>query len=166
MTKYTDIKEWFYSLIEKDEQFFNYYDIPQNEALEIAHERADRYLEEAVRVIQTECMPQVDFSKRTEASDGFDFEFTQTELLLISMIMYERYLFRDFSYLKTYNVNFTSSEIKVFDPSNARTSFMEMYNSVKEENARLKDIYKNTDRLTGAYRTFDVSLYDVEDVRI
>lgn len=168
MTKYSDIKEWFYTLIEKDEDFFNYYEIPINEALEIAETRSSKYLEEAVCVIQTECMPQIDFSKRieTEEGNGFDFDFSNSEKLLLPMIMYERYLFRDFSYLKTYNVNFTSSEIKVFDPSNARTSFMEMYKSVQEEVAKLKDLYKNSDRLTGAYRTFDVSQYDMEAVEI
>ena len=32
MTKYTDIYNIFYSLIEKDEDFFNYYEVPMSEA--------------------------------------------------------------------------------------------------------------------------------------
>lgn len=164
MTKYTDIYNIFYSLIEKDEDFFNYYEVPMSEAMEIAEERAAKYLEEAVRIVQLECMPQIDFNKRvdTENIKGFGFDFSPSELILIPSLMYEQYLFRDFSYLKTRSENFTSSEIRVFDPSNARTSFNAMYRIVQEKNEKLKDTYKNTDRLTGGYRVFDVAKYDIE----
>lgn len=162
MTTYEQVYQWFFDRIEKDMDFFHYYGVPEDEAMEIAVTRAHNYMEEAVRTIQFECMPQIDFSLRTADKTGFDFDFTSSEQLLIPLVMYQMYMHRDFAKLKTYNVNFTSTDLKVFDPSNARKTFLEFYEKISEEVDRLKDYYKNTDRLTGKYRTFDVTLYDTE----
>lgn len=166
MTSYEQIKDSFFSMIEKDEDFFNYYNIPLKEAEELAEQRADQYMEEAVRLIVTKCQPSADFSKRTEDGTGFELTFNQSEGLLVPSIMYEFYLFRDFSKLKTYREHFTASEIKVFDPSNARTTFLKIYNEVHMMNEQLLDEYRNTDRDTGKYKTIDVSRYDTEESTI
>ena len=161
MTTYEQVFDWFYTLVEKDWEFFNYYNVPQDEALKIAQDRASRYLEEAVRTIMMKALPQVDFTQRSEDGTGFAFDFTPQEALLIPRLMHQYYLFREFAYLKTREVNFTSSDLKVFDPSNARYSFNEMYRMVETETAQLLDDYKNTDRLTGKYRAFDPKKFDV-----
>lgn len=161
MTTYEQVYDWFYTLVEKDWEFFNYYRVTQEEALKIAQDRASRYLEEAVRTIMMKALPQVDFTQRSEDGTGFAFDFTPQEALLVPRLMHQYYLFREFSYLKTREVNFTSSDLKVFDPSNARYSFNEMYRIVSEETAQLLDDYKNTDRLTGRYRAFDPKKFDV-----
>lgn len=161
MTTYEQVYDWFYTLVEKDWEFFNYYRVTQEEALKIAQDRASRYLEEAVRTIMMKALPQVDFTQRSEDGTGFAFDFTPQEALLVPRLMHQYYLFREFSYLKTREVNFTSSDLKVFDPSNARYSFNEMYRMVSEETAQLLDDYKNTDRLTGRYRAFDPKKFDV-----
>lgn len=163
MTTYEQVYDWFYTLVEKDWEFFNYYRVTQEEALKIAQDRASRYLEEAVRTIMMKALPQVDFTQRSEDGTGFAFDFTPQEALLVPRLMHQYYLFREFSYLKTREVNFTSSDLKVFDPSNARYSFNEMYRIVSEETAQLLDDYKNTDRLTGRYRAFDPKKFDVAD---
>ena len=163
MTTYEQVYEWFYTLVEKDWEFFNYYRVTPEEAMKIAQDRASRYLEEAVRTIIMKALPQVDFTQRSEDETGFAFDFTPQEALLVPRLMHQYYLFREFSYLKTREVNFTSSELKVFDPSNARYSFDEQYRMVKEEVDQLLDDYKNTDRLTGKYRKFDPKKYDITD---
>ena len=69
---------------------------------------------------------------------------------------------RDIATLKTLNVNFTGTELRVFDPSNARKTFLAMYEDVKARNAYLLDVYKNTDRLTGFYTSIDFTSLDFD----
>lgn len=161
MTTYQQLIELFFKRIEKDEDFFHYYDLTIEKALELAKERASTYLEEAIGIVDLKGAPQVNFNERT--GDGFSFDFNATEKLLIPSLMYEMYLDRDVAYLKTYEVNFTASELKVFSPSDARNSFMTMYNSVKAYNEQLLDDYKNIDRETGKFRKLNYSKYDVSE---
>ena len=161
MTTYEQVYDWFYALVEKDWEFFHYYGVTQDEAIKIARDRAAQYLDEAVRTIMMKALPQVDFTQRSEDGTGFAFDFTPQEALLVPRLMHQYYLFREFAYLKTREVNFTSSDLKVFDPSNARYSFNEMYRMVEAETAQLLDDYKNTDRLTGKYRAFDPKKFDI-----
>ena len=162
MTSYEQVNDNFFALIERDWEFFNYYDIPEDEAIALAEKRARQLMEEAIRLIDTKCLPQIDFSQRNEEDTGFAFDLTTREAYLIPMVMFFIYLRRDIAKLKMYEVNYTASEIKVFDPSNARDSFLRMYTSVKDEVDQLIDDYKNTDRNTGRYLMFDPSKYDVE----
>ena len=151
--------ELFLRRIEEDKKFFNYYNLMPFEAMELAKKRAKHFLEEAIGRISIECQPEVDFTERDE--DGnFTFEWTAQEKFLIPAIMYEIYLNRDFAYLKSLNVNFTSSELKTFDPSNARKSFLELYNKVKEENKHLIARYRDTERSNGSYKTVNFASYD------
>ena len=153
--------ELFLRRIEKDRDFFNYYNLLDFEALKLAKQRASYFLEEAIFRLILECEPSVDFTERDE-NGNFTFEWSAQEKLLIPSLMYEVYLSRDFAYLKTLDVNYTSSELKVFDPSNARATFLNIYEKVQKENEHLIDKYKNTNRDEGGYKTVDFSLYDFE----
>lgn len=151
--------ELFFRRIEKDSEFFNYFNLSDCESMQIAKERAFVYLEEAIGIVCLNCNPEVDFTERDKNGD-FTFEWTQAEKLLIPSLMYEMYLDRDIAYLKNLNVNYTSSELKVFDPSNARSTFLALYQTVKAQNEYLLDRYKNTYRDTGEYKTLDFAVYD------
>lgn len=157
-TTYEQIFDLFFRRIEKDEDFFRYYELSAEEALALAKERASAYLEEAIGIVMSKTLPQIDFNNRDDTK--FNFEFNSMERLLIPSLMYEMYLDRDIAYLKLYEVNFTSSDLKVFSPSDARTSFMTMYNSVKAYNEQLLDDYKNIDRETGKYKRLDYAKYN------
>lgn len=159
-TPYTIPIEKFYRRIEKDRDFFNYFELSDLEALSLAKTRALGYLDEAVALIIMECVPQVDFSDRDSDAEQFNFDLNESEKHLISSLMYQYYLDRDIAYLKVLNVNYTSTEIRVFDPSNARSTFLEMYKFVCEQNEALMDKYKNTDRSTGMLKVLDFSSYD------
>lgn len=157
-TTYEQVFNLFFKRIEKDEDFFRYYELTADEALALAKERASTYLEEAIGIIMSKALPQINFNDRDDTK--FNFEFNSMEKLLVPSLMYEMYLDRDIAYLKLYEVNFTSSDLKVFSPSDARTSFMTMYKSVKSYNEQLLDDYKNIDRNTGKYKKLDYSKYD------
>ena len=74
--------------------------------------------------------------------------------------MYEMYLDRDIARLKCLMVNYTPTDLKVFDPSNARSTFLAMYESVCNKNALLIDDYASRDRLTGKLKGIDYASYD------
>lgn len=153
--------ELFLRRIEKDRDFFNYYNLMDYEAMELAKKRANFFLEEAIGRLIIECQPEVDFTERDE-NGNFAFEWTVQEKLLIPSLMYEVYLSRDFAYLKTLRVDYTTSELRVLDPSNARTSFLLLYKNVQEQNEHLIARYKDTQRNNGAYKTIDFSSFDFE----
>jgi len=159
-TSYQTIIDAFYRRIEKDREFFNYFNLTDAEALALAKERSLSYMDEALARITLECQPSVDFSNRDDTTEIFGFNLSKTEIFLVSSLMYQSHLERDITYLKTLNVNYTSTELRVFDPSNARSTFMDMYRTVCDQNETLMDKYKNIDRVTGTYKTVNFNAYD------
>ncbi len=163
MTSISEPIDRFLHKIEEDRRFFNVFEKSEQETMDLALSRARAILEEAVDRVMMECRPSVDFTQRDEVTGDFVFDFNPQEKTLIPSIMYEIYLERDFSYIKLLNVNYTNAELKVFDPSNARSTFLALYDRVKLQNDYLLDVYKNTDRSTGGFIELDYSLYDTED---
>lgn len=165
-TPYTVIINAFLRKVELDRQYFFYNDLSDEYAMKIATDRAYAFLEEASDRVMLECMPVVDFSLMytdngdVDQNGAFSFDIVPQERLLLSSLMYEAYMARDISRLKTMDVNFTGTEMRVFDPSNARKTFLSMYESVKAQNAVLIDMYKNSDRATGHYNVIDFAKYD------
>lgn len=162
-TPYSMVLNAFYHRVEKDEGFFNYFNLTAEEALAIAKERALAYMDESLSRIILECQPEVDFTDKNDTSEQFNFDLIKTEIFLIAALMYQSHLERDIAYLRLQNVNYTPTEIRVFDPSNARSTFMEMYESVCVKNEALMDKYKNLDRSTGTYKTVDFNAYDEDE---
>lgn len=157
-TPYSSLHELFFRRIENDRDFFDYIDKSFAECMEIANKRASGYLNEAVSRVIILCHPSISLDSHTET--GFTADLTTSEKYLISSLMYEQYLERDIAYIKTLDVNYTPSALKVFDPSNARSTYLALYKMVHDENERLIDTYKNTDRNTGEMKSLDFSLYD------
>lgn len=153
----------FFKRIEEDREFFNYFNLSDAEAFQLAHARARNYLLNAIDKMMIDGMPDIDFTDYDEFSEEFNTDLTNKEIFTLASLMYEFYLEKDIAKLKTYNVNYTSTELKVFDPSNARSTFKELYDSVVARNEHLLDQYRNTDRLTGAFKTIDYSSYSEED---
>lgn len=162
-TPYVVFIDAFISRIEKDIDFFNYFMMIDEQAMDLAHKRAKVYLHEAFSRIMMECNPSVDFFDYDDASETLNFEVNGKEVFLVSMLMYESYLSRDISKIKIRNVDYTSTDLRVFDPSNSRATFMDIYNNVRKQNEELLDTYKNTDRMTNDYVGVDYTRYDLEE---
>lgn len=162
MTPYSKIYDRFFHRIEEDRDFFNYYELSDDQVMEVAQQRASGYMEEAVSRIILECFPQIDFTDRNPEGDAFSADLTRAEEHLLASLMFEQYLERDISYLKRMCVNYTSKELQVFSPDNWRNSFNALYQSVKQDNDRLMSQYKDKDRLTGQYLSVDFASYDTE----
>ena len=129
----------------------------------IARKRAMAYMKMACAEINLTCHPKVNFSNRNDKMAMFLFDLTDVEVFLIAAIMYRNYIASDIAYLKTLSRDYTSTELRVFSPSEARQSFMEMYNSVCFQVDAYMDAYKNTDRETLEFIDIDYSAYESEE---
>lgn len=153
----------FFVRIEEDREFFDYYNLSDTAAFQLAQTRAKNYLRDAIDKMMIEGMPEIDLTDVDETLAQFNEDLTSREVYILACLMYEFYLAKDIARLKTYSVNYTSSDLKVFDPSNARTTFQALYDGVVAKNVLLLDQYRNTNRLTGAYKTIDYAAYDDEE---
>lgn len=148
-TSFEKILNKFYDRIEKDEKFFNYYNVSKTEAVSIATQRACNYLTESLDNLSMVGNLQVDFSDYDEEVQEVNFKLTPKEIRLIVEMMFLAYMKRDESLLHAMEINFTPSDLTVFSPANERTSYRnfikELTNAVELE----IDNYKNRDRITG-----------------
>lgn len=164
MVTFETLYEAFFDKIEKDKDFFSYNNVLVEDALSIAKMRSKRYLKEALSTIALKCTPDkcgknfVDFD---EQSENLNYDLTYIEIDMIASMMYEKYLFREFSKLKAQANRFTTKDFNVFSPANERNSFVAMYEIIKKENEVLIDNYKSIDHFTGNTLSLDYS--SIED---
>lgn len=164
MVSFETLYEAFFDKIEKDKDFFSYNNVSVEEALNIAKTRSNRYLKEALSTISLKCTPDkcgknfIDFNDRRES---LNYDLTYTEIDMIASVMYEKYLFREFSKLKAQANRFTTKDFNVFSPANERNSFTEMFKTIQRSNEVLIDNYKSIDHSTGNTLTIDYS--DIEE---
>lgn len=164
MVKFETLYEAFFDKIEKDKDFFNYNNVSVEDALEIAKMRSERYLKEALSTISLKCTPDkcgknfIDFNEETKT---LNYDLTYTELDIIASMMYEKYLFREFSKLKAQANRFATKDVNVFSPANERNSFMAMYKTIQNENNILIDKYNSINHTTG--NTLSLNYSNIED---
>ena len=160
MVAFETLYEAFFDKIEKDKDFFSYNNVIVEDALKIAKMRSKRYLQEALSTISLKCTPDkcgknfVDFDDEQEI---LNYDLTYTELDIVVSVMYEKYLFREFSKLKTQANRFITKDFNVFSPANERNSFVGMYQVIKGENEILIDNYLSIDHSTGNMLSLDYS---------
>lgn len=154
----------FLSKIEKDIDFFRYFGLTDKEAADLAAKRSLELLHQANAVITLRCKPRygINLCDTNDEDEVYNCDLNSIETYIIGSIMYELYLQKDFAKLKLDNVNFTATELKVFDPSNARSTFTEIYNTVCAENKLMLSQYEDMDRETGGYVGIDFASYEEE----
>lgn len=162
MTPFKTVIERFLHFVERDRQFFNYLELTPQESMDITYLRAKNLVVEAADMLMLRCTPTVDFSAYDVEAETFNFDLTPREIQLLASLMYERYLHRDIAKLRCMSVNYTPVDLKVYDPSNARSTFLSMYHTIQADTEALIDIYKNTDRNTGKLLLIDFGAFDVE----
>lgn len=161
-TEYSLLIQDFIRRIEEDREFFNYLNISPEESMKISVERIKGFLREAAGALMLRCNPHIDFTDYDDEREVFRNDLTKKEQFLMVSVMYERYLDRDIAKLKCLNVNYTSTDLRVFDPSSARSTFHALYETVCAQNAVLIDEYCSRDRLTGQLIGIDFASYDEE----
>ena len=159
-TDFSTILKRFYNRIEKDEKFFNYYNIDVNEAIQIATQRATNYLIESLDDLSMVGNLQVDFSDYDEEIQEINFKLLPKEINLIVEMMFLKYMKRDEALLHAMEINFTPSDLSVFSPANERTSYRNFIRELTDAIEIKIDDYKNRDRFTNALKqTINYSEY-------
>lgn len=158
-TSFEKICKRFYDRIEKDDKFFNYYNVSTAEAVSIAEQRARNYLLEALDGLSNIGDLDVDFSDYDELGEVVKFSLTPKELKIVSEMMFLIYMKRDETLLHAMEINFTPSDLSVFSPANERTSYRSFIRELSDALDAIIDDYKNRDRKTGRLKqTIDYSL--------
>lgn len=159
-TSFDTIISRFLKRIEKDRDFFSYFNLSVSEAQELVMQQATGYLYDAVDLLTSKCEPDVDFYDYDTENQVFNFELTQREIGLLSSLMYEVYFERDESLLKAFKIRMTPSDLNQFSPSSERKTFEDMLSRIKAENINKIAKYVSTDRETGRRKMIDHSQYD------
>lgn len=159
-TSFDTIISRFLKRIEKDRDFFSYFNVSVSEAQELVMQQATGYLYDAVDLLTSKCEPDVDFYDYDTENQVFNFELTQREIGLLSSLMYEVYFERDESLLKAFKIRMTPSDLNQFSPSSERKTFEDMLSRIKAENINKIAKYVSTDRETGKRKMIDHSQYD------
>lgn len=159
-TSFASICNRFYNRIEKDEKFFNYYNVDVSEAISIAERRAKNYLLEALDELSGIGGLQVDFSDYDFDASTLNFKLYPYEMKMIAEMMFLIYMKRDETLLHAMEINFTPSDLSVFSPGNERTSYRNFIKELELSVEAKVDDYKNRDRDTRQLKqTIDYTLY-------
>lgn len=159
-TSFEKVINKFFRKIEKDREFFSYYNVTLEDAMQLAKEQANGYLLEAVEKLTDECVPDVDFFDYDEELQVFNFKLTDKEIGLLTDLMREVYFERDFVTLKAFKIAMTPSDLNQFSPASERKTFTDMVNGIKSENVGKISQYASVDRITGKKKLINYSQYN------
>lgn len=160
-TEFSELIERFLRRVEKDSDFFSYYNVSVQEALKLANEQAKGYLYDAIYLLCSRCEPDVDMFDYDEDMEEFNFELTKFEIGMISSLMYQVYLERQEALLGAFKLRMTPSDLSTFSPANERNSFLSLVEKVRHENDITISQYVSKDRLTGKHKELDFSSFEV-----
>ena len=167
MTAFSDVVNAFYHYIEKDVDFFQYFELDEDECMEVAEQRAGVLLEEAIsylcrKLIIENVFSHTELVHSEDLEDGQDEEdsdaymaftetLTNTEINLLVKAMFLMYLQRDLTVLRTFHGVMTSSDLNMYSPANERKTFIAMVQQY-ENNLKVEiSEYQMVDRLTGGF---------------
>lgn len=159
MTSFQELNDLFFEKIEEDGDFFYYYNLTSSESMQIANERAETYMFQAIAKFWQKCEPEIDIYDYDKDTKTFNFDLTEQEVDVLTNLMIEAYFKARKAKLRAFEIQFTPSDLKVFSPNEDRKTFMEMYQDLKVENEIMMDNYSGKDRMTGASKTIDYTQY-------
>lgn len=162
ITSFDAIYQLFFYRIEKDESFFDYYNIELEDAMRLAKQRTKNYLTEALDKLSSKSgLLQVDFADYDIEAGYIGFELTGTEKDIVVNLMFQIYMERDLPLLHAFKINFTPGDLTVFSPANERNSYEAFITRLKQDNKIAFDDYISRDRLTGKLKhTIDYTAYN------
>lgn len=161
VTAFSEVIQAFYHYIENDVDFFRYFELTEEESMEVAGQRAEVLLKEATSYLCRKLVVENVFSNIIEVQDeeqgepisymAFADKLTDVEINILVKTMFLMYLQRDLTMLRTFHGVMTSSDLNMYSPANERKTFVEM---VEKYEAELKveiSEYQMRDRLTGQF---------------
>lgn len=161
MTAFSEIYDKFYELVETDSNFFQYFDLSENEVRSLVHDRAKSYLMESLSVIFRNIEPEENFSFDDYDSEleEFNSDLTYDEIDMLAHLMLEQHFKREFGKLKAFSAQDLPTSLQVFSPANERASIRALVKDIHEENMTMLDNYMAKDRSTRKRKTIDYDTY-------
>lgn len=151
MTAFEDVINAFYHYIENDVDFFDYFELDEDECMEVAGQRAEVLLSEATSYLSRKLIVESVFSTIDIENKEFTEMLTNAEINLLVKTMFLMYLQRDLTKLRTFHGVMTSSDLNLYSPANERKTFISMVQSYESDLKIEISEYQMRDRLTGAY---------------
>ena len=151
MTAFADIYNAFYNYIENDVDFFNYFELDEEECMEVAEQRASVLLKEATSYLSRKLIVESVYSTYDADGECFTEMLTNTEINLLVKCMFLCYLQRDLTKLRTFHGVMTSSDLNLYSPANERKTFVEMVQKYEEDLKIEISEYQMLDRKTGTF---------------
>lgn len=151
MTAFEDVISAFYHYIENDVDFFNYFELDEQECMEVAEQRAGALLSEATSYLCRKLVVENVFSTIDTVESIFTEELTSMEINLLVKTMFLVYLQRDLTKLRTFHGVMTSSDLNMYSPANERKTFVEMVDSYEQKLITEISEYQMRDRNTGNF---------------
>lgn len=160
MTSFDDIYEAFFSKMEQDSRFFEYFDLSKDESIELAKSRALSYLKESVAIILRRCGSAAkNFTSVDYEIEVFNTDLDINEIDILASLMFEQNYKREYSKLKAFSLQFVPTTLQAFSPANDRKTLQETLNVIHEENITMLDNYMSREPGTYADRTIDYDSY-------
>lgn len=164
MTSFSDIYDKFFEKMEADENFFNYFNLDEEQAMSLARSRAHTYLLESISVIirKYDYDAVSNFESYDDDLEIFNEDLTLDEVDMLAALMYEQEYKRQFSKLKAFEIQHIPNTLQVFSPANERKTVQAMISYIHEENMTMLDNYVAKNRTTRQLKTIDYDAYDAQ----
>lgn len=151
MTAFEEVKNAFYDYIENDVDFFDYFELDEDECVEVAGQRAGVLLNEATSYLSRKLIVENVFSTANISDEEFTETLTGAEINLLVKTMFLMYLQRDLTKLRTFHGVMTSSDLNMYSPANERKTFVDMVQKYESDLKVEISEYQMRDRNTGAF---------------
>lgn len=165
MTSFRKVYDAFFNKMEEDTNFFNYFDLNEQQAMTLAAERAHTYLMEAISIIELkkEVDDTADFCDYDDELLAFNWDLSRAEINLLACLMYEQEYKRQMSRLKAFEMQHVPSTLTTFSPANERKTIRQVLSDLHEENMTMLDDYLSKDRVTRKFKTMDYDSMSEDD---
>ena len=151
MTAFEDVFNAFYHYIENDVDFFHYFELDEDECMEVAEQRAGVLLNEATSYLSRKMIVESVFSTYDAQEECFTETLSNSEINLLVKAMFFVYLQRDIAKLKTFHGVMTSSDLNLYSPANERKTFIDMTQKYETDLKVEISEYQMFDRSTGTF---------------
>lgn len=151
MTAFEDVFNAFYHYIENDVDFFHYFELDEDECMEVAEQRAGVLLDEATSYLSRKMIVESVFSTCNTGDECFTETLTSSEINLLVKAMFLMYLQRDITKLRTFHGVMTSSDLNLYSPANERKTFIDMVQKYETDLKVEISEYQMFDRATGTF---------------
>lgn len=161
------VYEAFFDKLEQDDEFFAYYGIDEDHAMQLAKERAQTYLRSAIAELGRRTAIDFDLSLVQDEETGetvFAEPITDAEVDVLSELMLLKYYERGLAKLRPKINAFSASELRLLhSPANERISYVTMLKDFREHIRVVVSRYAGRSRNDFKRRLVDTTIPDTVD---